>query len=93
MNPFLQAHEAKIHGALGCFDRMVFRGYLPIQWGGGMAEFLLKQKIPFCKLKPFLVEKAKEVKAHAIRFAAQQGRPYQYRYILAGPRRDVTGPG
>ncbi len=38
-----ESHLDQIHGVLGCFDRMLFRGYLPIQWGGGMAEFLLKE--------------------------------------------------
>jgi hypothetical protein len=30
---FLRKHEKKINGTLGCFDRMLFREYLPIQSG------------------------------------------------------------
>ena len=30
MKEFIRKHEARIHGVLSCFDRMLFRGYLPI---------------------------------------------------------------
>ena len=31
MESFVRKHQKKINGTLGCFDRMLFRGYLPIQ--------------------------------------------------------------
>ena len=40
MELFVRKHEKKINGTLGCFDRMLFRGYLPIQSGWAMACFL-----------------------------------------------------
>ena len=33
MNEFVRKHEDRVHGALSCFDRMLFRGYLPIMSG------------------------------------------------------------
>ncbi|MDM7996448.1 MAG: hypothetical protein QUT30_12295 [Acidobacteriota bacterium] len=33
MNSFVRKHQKWINGTLGCFDRMLFRGYLPIQSG------------------------------------------------------------
>jgi hypothetical protein len=33
MDLFVGKHEKKINATLGCFDRMLFRGYLPIQSG------------------------------------------------------------
>ena len=30
MKEFIHKHENRIQGVLSCFDRMLFRGYLPI---------------------------------------------------------------
>ena len=38
MNEFVSKHEDRIHGVLSCFDRMLFRGYLPIMSGWSMAQ-------------------------------------------------------
>ena len=40
MEAFVAKHAAKIRGTLGCFDRVLFRGYLPLMSGFAMAEFL-----------------------------------------------------
>jgi hypothetical protein len=40
MDQFICKHGEAIHGALSCFDRMLFRGYLPIMSGAAMADFL-----------------------------------------------------
>ena len=40
MKEFVRRHETHIHGVLSCFDRMLFRGYLPIMSGWSMAQFL-----------------------------------------------------
>jgi hypothetical protein len=37
MKAFGEKYEDRIHGVLSCFDRMLFRGYLPIMWGWSMA--------------------------------------------------------
>jgi hypothetical protein len=37
----------KIKATLACFDRMLFRGYLPIQSGWAMAQFLNQKTIRF----------------------------------------------
>ena len=38
MKSFLEKHASKITGVLSCFDRMLFRGYLPIMSGAAMAQ-------------------------------------------------------
>lgn len=38
MRSFLDKHAAKISGVISCFDRMLFRGYLPIMSGYAMAQ-------------------------------------------------------
>ena len=78
MDLFLRKHQKKINGTLGCFDRMLFRGYLPIQSGWAMAQFLNQNQISFRRLKDFLVENAEKINRHAKAMAANLGRPFQY---------------
>ncbi len=33
MKEFIRKYDDRIHGVLSCFDRMLFRGYLPIMSG------------------------------------------------------------
>jgi hypothetical protein len=75
---FVRKHEEKINGTLGCFDRMLFRGYLPIQSGQAMTEFLKQNKISFWRLKEFLIKSADRINRYAKTMAAKQGRPFQY---------------
>ena len=35
MKEFIRKYEDRIHGVLSCFDRMIFRGYLPNHVGLG----------------------------------------------------------
>ena len=44
-HPFLVKHADKIHGVLSCFDRVIFRGYLPLSYPKGMSGFLYQQKV------------------------------------------------
>lgn len=78
MKTFLEAHESKIKGVLSCFDRMIFRGYLPIQDGAEMARFLGRGDVRFCDLKTFLLEHSEKVKAHGQELARKANRPYKY---------------
>jgi hypothetical protein len=78
MDLFVRKHQEKINGTLGCFDRMLFRGYLPIQSGWQMAQFLNQNQIKFRCLKDFLVRNADSIKEYARTLAAKQGRPFQY---------------
>src|SRR3954447_5486574 len=78
MQEFIRKHEARIHGVLSCFDRMLFRGYLPIMSGWSMAQFLNGLDVAGGSLKPFLLENAERVKDHAIAMAKKYERPFQY---------------
>jgi len=55
-------HEAKIAGVLSCFDRMLFRGYLPIMSGASMAQFLQSERVNCENLKHFLLDTAQRLK-------------------------------
>ena len=87
MKSFLEKHASKITGVLSCFDRMLFRGYLPIMSGGAMAQFLSQTGIKFRNLKTFLTEHAETLKAHAQTMAEREGRPYIY-LASAGVRKE-----
>jgi hypothetical protein len=78
METFAAKHAAKIRGTLSCFDRVLFRGYLPLMSGWAMADFLWSKQIDRKKLKPFLLEQAEGIKKHAGVMASGAGRPYQY---------------
>jgi hypothetical protein len=78
MKEFIQKYEDQIHGVLSCFDRMLFRGYLPIMSGWQMAQFFNSSGIRFRELKTFLLQNAERVKRHALYIAQQEGRPHQY---------------
>ena len=51
MKTFLDKHESKIRGVLSCFDRMLFRGDLPMMSGAAMEQFLNQEGIKFRDLK------------------------------------------
>jgi hypothetical protein len=78
MEHFLAKHADKIEGTLSCFDRMLFRGYLPLFNGAAMAAFLDSHDVQRQELKGFLLRQACALKEHARQMAQRQGRPFQY---------------
>jgi hypothetical protein len=78
MKEFISKYADRIHGVLSCFDRMLFRGYLPIMSGWQMAQFFNSSNIRYRELKPFLLEHAARVKQHGVDLAEKEGRPFQY---------------
>ncbi len=78
MKEFIRKYEERIHGVLSCFDRVLFRGHLPITSGWKMALWLYRLNVNFGSLKPFLLENSERVKNHAVAMAQKQGRPFQY---------------
>jgi hypothetical protein len=78
MEHFLAKHADKIQGSLSCFDRILFRGYLPFFSGAAFAAFLDRRGIRRPELKSFLLRQAARLKEHARSMAARDGRPFQY---------------
>jgi hypothetical protein len=78
MKEFLAAHGNKVKGVLSCFDRMLFRGYLPVTNGAEMAKLVNRQDVGYQTLKDFLLGTAERVKQHAAQLAKQTGRPFRY---------------
>lgn len=78
MKEFIRKHEDRIHSVLSCFDRMLFRGYLPIMSGWAMAQFLNSLELNCGNLKPFLLQNAERVKDHAVAMSQKYKRPFEY---------------
>jgi len=84
---FLTKYAKQIRGVLECFDRVIFRGHLPISGAGYFATWLYSQRITikpqppdrqwwsFKEAAPWFAER---VKAHAQALAAAAGRPYRH---------------
>jgi hypothetical protein len=78
MEKFIERHADRIIGTLSCFDRILFRGYLPIMSGAAMALYLKSQGVRRETVKAFVLEQAARLKAHALDGCTRTGRPYQY---------------
>ena len=78
MDAFLAKHTQVIRGVLSCFDRVLFRGYVPLMSGYAMAEFLRLKQVHRRTLKAFLLTQAERIKRHALTLAAELHRPHQY---------------
>ena len=88
MRTFCDKHVWNIHGVVSCFDRMLFRGYVPIMSGWAMAQFLMSENVRCENLKAFLISNAERMKKHALDTAAAAGRPYTY-LASAGVKMEV----
>ena len=52
---FARQYNESITGMLSCFDRILFKGYLPIGWGDSMEGFLARQGLRIGDV-PLIVE-------------------------------------
>jgi hypothetical protein len=78
MRRFLAKHAAATTGTLSCFDRLLFKGHLPLGYPHAMEEFLSHRGILFKDLKRFVLKQAERLKVHAHAVAEKAGRPYEY---------------
>jgi hypothetical protein len=60
------------------FDRMLFRGDLPIMSRWSMAQLLQAHEIDCGSVEPFLLGNAERVKTHAVTMAREHGRPFEF---------------
>lgn len=76
MEQFIVKHADKITGVLSCFDRILFKGYLPIGYAQGMESFLNRRGILFKDFKVFTQTCSETLKSHALETARKAGRPF-----------------
>ena len=56
MRKFLAKHAATTTGTLSCFDRLLFKGHLPLGSPHAMEEFLSRRGVRFKDLKTFVLQ-------------------------------------
>ena len=78
MKNFIAKHQDKIKGSLSCFDRVIFKGHLPISSAGGMETFLKREGILIKDFKHFVVKQAEAVIQSAKQTAEKAGCPYLF---------------
>jgi len=78
MDQFIAKHADKLQGSLSCFDRVLFRGYLPFFSGYAMASSLETRKVHRRDVKRFVLTQASRLKDHARQMAAREGRPLHF---------------
>ncbi len=76
MEKFIDKHSAKISGKIACFDRIIFKGYLPISWAESMQRFLMAQGLLIKDFKMFVTKHSERIKQHAQAMAEANQRPY-----------------
>jgi hypothetical protein len=84
MDKFIMQHREGVVGTLSCFDRVIFKGHLPISYPEGLERFLGWLGLKLKEFKGFALDLASEMKVHAESTAERAGRPYRY---LSGPVR------
>ena len=84
MKRFTHQYNELITGMISCFDRILFKGYLPIGWGDAMEGFLAQQGLRIKDFSKFVQKQSRRIAEHAERLAKNSGRPYLY---LNGPHR------
>jgi hypothetical protein len=77
-HPFCTKHQDHITGVLSCFDRVIFRGHLPLSYAKGVEGFLYQQKVPLKNFKDYAPAIAERVKEHVKGLVEQAGAPYRH---------------
>jgi len=76
--PFVVKHADQIQGVLSCFDRVIFRGHLPLSYAQGLEGFLYQQKVPLKEFKNYAPQIAERVKEHVKGQVAAAGAEFRH---------------
>jgi hypothetical protein len=75
---FINQFTSRIAGVISCFDRIVFKGYLPIGWPQAMEGLLARQGLRIMQFKQFVLKQSERIKQHAEAVATRNARPFLY---------------
>jgi hypothetical protein len=78
MNRFVSQYTKMIHGTVSCFDRLLFKGYLPLQWGEAMERFLARRGKRITEFGRFVQKQSQRIARHAEQAARKSRRPFIY---------------
>ena len=76
MQDFIDKHTPKITGKISCFDRIVFKGYLPISWSENMQRFIMSQGLLIKDFRAFVTKHSERIKQYAKIMAERLHRPH-----------------
>jgi hypothetical protein len=77
-HPFLRKHAHRIQGVLSCFDRVIFRGYLPCSHPRGLEGFLAQQNVLLKDFKHYAPKIAERLKEHVRTLVSQAGGTFRH---------------
>lgn len=75
---FPRKHQDKIHGLLSCFDRVIFRGHLPLSYASGLEGFLYQQKVLLKDFRNYAPQVAERIKQHVKDQVSGAGAPFRH---------------
>lgn len=78
MKRFIRQYSERISGVISCFDRLLFKGYLPLGWGDAMEGFLARQGLRIKDFGTFVKQQSQRIAEHAEQLAKQSKRQYVY---------------
>jgi hypothetical protein len=86
MNKFIQNHQDKIKGRIDCFDRIIFKGYLPIGFPSAMIRLLNQNNTLIKDFGKFVDNHTERIVQHAKEYAQKHNR--QYIEVKYGQRKE-----
>ena len=78
MKKFLDKHTEKVTGTISCFDRLIFKGYLPLAWPDAMEKLMAHNGLKIKDFKRFVSSSSERLKNHAKALAERNGRSYRH---------------
>jgi len=78
MKRFIHQYTKMFHGVLSCFDRMVFKGYLPVVRADVMERLLGQNRLRIKDFGSFVQRQSARILQNAQTVAQQAGRPVIY---------------
>jgi hypothetical protein len=77
-HPFVRKHRDGILGVLSCFDRVIFRGHLPLSYPRGLEGFLYQRKVLLKDFGAYASQIAERVKSHVKSTVLAAGAPFRH---------------
>ena len=78
MKDFIKKHENLITGSISVFDRIIFKGYLPISYPESAEKFFTRRGMLLKEFKDFTKFQTERLRAQAQKLAEKAQRPYEY---------------
>jgi len=78
MKSFIDKHESKITGIISIFDRIIFKGYLPLGYPEAVENFLNSCNILIKDFKMFAKTKSNQILDFAKSYADKHNRTFKY---------------